>query len=405
MSAPPLLRRIDSAPPVDAADIARDELRTSVGARDVTLLLADYSGRSVVRFDKARWASAAGLRGADSADVIPIAGSVYEDVLRNQRIDVSAVADGVRVTVPVTVRGDAIGAVEVTLPAEPDDHALEAVGAVAHALGYVIVANSRYTDLFEWGQRTVPFTLAAEIQRRLLPSAFSCTAAEFDLAGWLEPAATVGGDTFDYALDRDVLHLSITDAVGNDVNAAMLATVFVSGLRNGRRRGLDLDAQTRAASDALAAYSPVGEFVTGQVVRLELATGSATLVNAGHPFPLLLRGGKVAELELDIDVPFGLYDGLAFRTQAVQLEPGDRVLFLTDGVLDRNSANVDAVALLAGTADHHPREVALVLSEAVVHATGGVLRDDSTVLCLDWHGPTPDGSHAVTREGPPASPA
>lgn len=236
------------------------------------------------------------------------------------------------------------------------------------------------------GQRTVPFTLAAEIQRRLLPDAFSLDAAEFTLAAWLEPAATVGGDTFDYALDRDTLHLSVTDAVGNDVRAALLATVLVSSLRNGRRRGLDLPDQVETANDALAEHSPVGEFVTGQVARIDLATGRAAVVNAGHPFPILLRDGRVAEVELAIDLPFGLYPGPRHGVQEIALRPGDRLLFVTDGVLDRNSAHVDVPAVLGATADLHPREVVRAVSDSVIEATGGALKDDSTVLCLDWRG-------------------
>ena len=49
----------------------------------------------------------------------------------------------------------------------------------------------------------------------------------------------VGGDTFDYNLDRGFLHVSITDAVGHQVEASLL----VGSLRNGRRRGLGLAAQ------------------------------------------------------------------------------------------------------------------------------------------------------------------
>jgi serine phosphatase RsbU (regulator of sigma subunit) len=380
---PPLLDRIDAAAPVDAIDVAEAELAARVGARSVSLLVADYSGRAIVRLDTSTWGRHAGQpRVVELADTIELAGTVYERVLRTQEVDVA----GSLLTVPVTVRGDPIGVVEVDLPSPPDAGVLAEVGAVALALGYVVVANRRYTDLFEWGQRTQPFSLAAEIQRRLLPGALSCEAEQFSLAGWLEPANTVGGDTFDYALDRHTLHLSITDAVGNDVNAAMLATVLVSGLRNGRRRRLGLEDQVRSANDALARHSPVGQFVTGQVVRIDLLTGEVIMVNAGHPFPLRLRDGRIDEIELAIDIPFGLYEGREFRLQRFSLEPGDRVVFLTDGVLDRNSDQVDAPAALLTTVGLHPREVVHVLSDAVVAATGGNLKDDSTVLCLDWHG-------------------
>ncbi len=383
-----LLGRIDAAAPVDAIEVAEDELVDIVGARDVSLLIADYSGRSIVRFDRSTWGGAgAWRRGDEVAEPIALAGTVYEQVLHMQRIEVRDGDAGVWVTAPVSVRGDTIGVLELWLPARPPAATLTEIAEVAHAFGYAVVANRRYTDLFEWGSRTVPFTLAAEIQRRLLPAAFSCDAAQFSLAGWLEPASTVGGDTFDYALDRETLHVSITDAVGNDVKASLLATVLVSSLRNGRRRGMGLAEQVAAANDALAAHSAAGDFVTGQVVRVDLRSGELTVVNAGHPFPLLMRGSRVSEVELDIDIPFGLYPGREFRLQRIALESGDRILFVTDGVLDRNSLHVDAPAVLTRTAALHPREAVHELSDAVTAAMGGELSDDSTVLCVDWHGP------------------
>ena len=72
-----------------------------------------------------------------------------------------------------------------------------------------------------------PLSLAEEIQRRLLPASFTCEADQFTLAGWLEPAGEVGGDTFDFSLDRNTLHVSITDAMGHTVESALLATLVV----------------------------------------------------------------------------------------------------------------------------------------------------------------------------------
>ena len=51
-------------------------------------------------------------------------------------------------------------------------------------------------EVIEWGQRSVPLSLAAEIQHRLLPGAFTCEAGQFTLAAWLQPAGEIGGDTF-----------------------------------------------------------------------------------------------------------------------------------------------------------------------------------------------------------------
>jgi serine phosphatase RsbU (regulator of sigma subunit) len=319
---------------------------------------------------------------------VPLAGTVYDRVLRTQQVDVHELAQGAHLTVPVTDRGDAIGVIELILPARPDDQVVADVAATAHALAYVVVANRRHTDLFEWGQRTTPFSLAAEIQRRLLPASYTCEAGQFTLAGWLEPASTVGGDTFDYNLDRDVLQLSITDAVGHEVEAA-LATLLVGSLRNGRRGGLNLRDQAGNANDALAAHARTGEFVTGQLLRVDLRSGTASIINAGHPLPLRLRNGRVEEVRLDIDLPFGLQPGRSFRVQSFPLTAGDRFVFVTDGMLERNAAQLDVASTLGQTGDLHPREVVHALGAAVLRATGGDLRDDATVVVLDWYGGGP----------------
>jgi serine phosphatase RsbU (regulator of sigma subunit) len=250
----------------------------------------------------------------------------------------------------------------------------------------------------DWAQDTSPFSLAAEIQRRLLPGSYTCETDRFTVAGWLEPANAVGGDTFDYSLDRDNLHLSVTDAVGNDVNAALLASVLLGSLRNSRRRGADLGRQARTANDALAGHAHVGQFVTGQLARLDLHTGYLAFVNAGHPLPYRVRDGQVSEIPLDIDMPFGLYPGRDLRVQRVALEPGDRVVLLTDGMLERNAENLDLAAMLRRLAGTHPRELVYELAETVLHATGGDLHDDATVLCLDWRGGPDDGPDRPDRE-------
>jgi serine phosphatase RsbU (regulator of sigma subunit) len=382
-----LLERVEAAAPIDAVGAVADQLAALSGARAVSFLIADFSGHALVRLgDSTRTAVGRRTSGHESAETVPLDGTVYDRVLRTQQPDVAMTDAGVRVIVPVTDRGDAIGLLELVLPDAPDDQVQADIAAAGHALAYVVIANRRHTDLFEWGQRTTPFSLAAEIQRRLLPSAFTCEAGQFTLAGWLEPAATVGGDTFDYVLDRTSLQVSITDAVGHEVSASLLATLLVGSLRNERRRGSSLGEQAVNANAALCANAAPGQFVTGQVVRVDLDSGRAQIVNAGHPFPLRLRAGRVEEIELAIDLPFGVEDGVAYRLQEFPLEPGDRIVFVTDGMQERNAAVLDVQAALAGTAALHPREVVHALGQAVVQATGGQLRDDATVVCLDWYG-------------------
>src|SRR4051794_25494372 len=228
--------------------------------------------------------------------------------------------------------------------------------------------------------------LAAEIQHRLLPGSYTCEAGQFTLAAWLEPAGNVGGDTFDFALERDTLHLSMTDAMGHEVEAAVLATVLVGALRNARRAGVGLAEQAGSANTGLTDFARRGGFVTGQLARVDLRSQPATIVNAGPPPPLRLRNGQVDRLPLAADPPFGIVGGHEYRVQALPLEPGDRILFLTDGMLERNAESVDIAAVLAAGRELHPREAVQHLSQVILDATDGQLRDDATALCFDWHG-------------------
>jgi len=178
----------------------------------------------------------------------------------------------------------------------------------------------------------------------------------------------------------------MTDAMGHAVNASVLATVLVGGLRNARRAGVDLGEQTRLANAGLAEYAGRTQFVTGQVARIDLRTQEATIVNAGHPPPLRLRDGHVECVALEADPPFGVVPDFDYRVQRLPLEPGDRLMFLTDGMTERNAAAVDIEAILTAGAELHPREAVQHLVHALLEATEGALEDDATVMCLDWHG-------------------
>jgi serine phosphatase RsbU (regulator of sigma subunit) len=385
-----VLRSTCAASPVEAIDVMADGLGRLIGATEVQFLITNVTHRAVVRFAGSR-ANAARVKQEDrQVPAVPLQGTEYEQVLRRQQILRVPEPGGERIMVPVTESGDALGVIDLHLPHEADARAFADIAAVAEALARIVVASRRHSDLMDWAQDTAPFSLAAEIQRRLLPGSYTCETDRFTVAGWLEPANAVGGDTFDYSLERDTLHLSVTDAVGNDVNAALLASVLLGSLRNSRRRGADLGRQARTANDALAGHAHVGQFVTGQLARVDLRSGTMTIVNAGHPLPYCVRDGRVSEIALAVDMPFGLYAGRALRVQSVQLEPGDRVVLITDGMLERNAENLDLPAMLSRQADAHPRELVYELAETVLEATGGDLDDDATVLCLDWRGPAPD---------------
>jgi hypothetical protein len=126
--------------------------------------------------------------------------------------------------------------------------------------------------------------------------------------------------------------------MGHGVDAAQLATLAVGSLRNTRRRGAELAEQARAVNAALAEHARPDQFVTGLLLRVDLATGSTRVVNAGHVAPLRIRDGQVSEIPLPADVVFGLFPDVGYDVHELMLEPGDRLVLLTDGMLERNAA-------------------------------------------------------------------
>jgi len=417
-----VLEVAEAVSPMEAVEAVTRELAAALGATAVSFLIADLSGRALARLAHVTVARSTGDSEAaygdrrdveESAMLLPFDGGPVEQALRNQQPRLlppgQSYAGGVRkgqwtVLAPVTERGEVLGLLEMSLPGEPDSDTLSEIARTAHLLGFVVIANRRHTDLFEWGQRSTSFTLPAEIQRRLLPAAYTCEGGAFTLSAWLEPAANVGGDTFDYSLGRDVLHLSITDAMGHGVASALIATLCVGSLRNTRRQGASLLEQAAAANAALSDYAPSvadGAYATGLLGRLELRSGALTLVNAGHDAPYLARGGQVTPIQLPTCMPLGLFADEEYSTGNLMLEPGDRVVFVTDGMLERNAAALDLIAEIRQTRSLHPRETTRQLADNVLDVTGPTLADDATLMVLDWHGH--HGRDRATAAGADAS--
>lgn len=364
-----------------------------VDAREVSLLIANFSGTAVHRMSHVTAQDSLCDGRNERVEAVPLGGSRYKRVLFTQSPDLVRDGDGWLVLVPVTERGDAIGILELSMMRRPDAETVDYLVAAAHALAYVLIASRRYTDLFEWAQRDIPFSVAAEIQRRLLPSSYTAEGGPFTLAGWLEPSHNAGGDTFDYSIDREYLYLSITDAMGHSTVAALLATLTVGSLRNSRRKLASPVEQAGAANEGLLMQASPEQFVTGQIVRVRLADGAAELVNAGHPAPYLVRGGQARTVRVTSGPPLGVHHDV-YEADGLRLQPGDRLLFLTDGYLERNAVHVDIEGMLAATVDRHPRQIVQEFAGTILAATGGDLGDDATVLCFDWYGPT--GSRNAT---------
>jgi hypothetical protein len=397
-----LLRDLDQAPPSELVDVCSSWLARHVAAQACVLLLADYAEASLEPV--AGGAAVAHIRPQDLMD--SAAGAAYREQRRvtvalddaGEAAAAGAAAGGVGgpmlvVYLPVSVRAERLGVLAVTLPGHGVGHELgEVLGDVARVLGHVLTGARRYTDRFEMLRRRRELGLAAEIQWELLPSlAFELPA--FSIAGTVEPAYEIGGDNFDYAVSAHRLTVSVSDAVGHGIRAALLAGLAVAAMRNARRAHCSIVEQAGAANRHLVEQFPGADFVTGLILELDVDNGAATILNAGHPPPLLLRDGGVSELLVPPELPLGLVSSAHYMVHPIQLNPGDRLLFFTDGITEAHRRGEPefgyrrVAAMLGEQSDITPSELVRQLTRAVNESCNGQLSDDATAVCLDWHPP------------------
>ncbi len=198
-------------------------------------------------------------------------------------------------------------------------------------------------------------------------------------------------------MSGDTTHIAILDAMGHGLEASRIANLAVGAYRNARRRRQTLLETYRFVDEVVADQFGDERFVTGQLAQLDLPSGALRWVSAGHPLPLLVRGRSVVgEIPTTASLPLGLGE-LPAEVIDTALEPGDRVLFYTDGVVEaHNQAGEEyGLGLLAdmlgraSAAGEPASETVRRLSHSVLTHQSTDLRDDATLLLVEWLGPGP----------------
>jgi serine phosphatase RsbU (regulator of sigma subunit) len=360
-----------------------------LGATTAVLWLVDYDQVSLGRLG-----GPTGVQGQR----LSVDGSLAGRCFRSVEVLESDADDGHRAWVPLLDGLERLGVLEVVFP----DDALplspqlrSALAQLAHLLAELLVSNGAYTDHYEWVRRRQAMSLPAEMQHRLLPPLTFGT-DRVVISGLLAPAYDVGGDAFDYALNGNIAHVAVFDAVGHGLQASLLANLAVSCYRNTRRAGLDLAAAAAAIDQALDAMFGGERFVTAMLGQLDVDTGHFRWINAGHPAPMLLRDGHVVkELQGRPVLPLGINALLAGAETPVSVEalqPGDRLLLLTDGVDEARNAEgeffgrqrlAEFAAKEASSGLPTP-EAMRRLQQAVLTHQVGRLQDDATMVFVEW---------------------
>ncbi len=354
-----------------------------LGASSARMLVADYALTSLQELGE----------DGPTGQRQQVEGTLPGRALVSAQVVVSAGDQTATVFVPLAEGSERLGVLELTHPAW-DDALRPLLEPVVRILVLLLISKRRYTDVVLRSRRSEPLSPAAELQWDLLPP-LTCSTGAVSVSGILEPAYSIGGDSFDYALNPAGLEFAIVDAVGRGMPAVLLSVSAISSLRNARREGADLEAAYAATGDVLAEQFGDAAFVTGQLGSLTLETGDLVWLNAGHPLPLLVRDRSlVGELRCAPSLPMGL-GGTVSEIATERLQPGDRVLFYTDGVVESRSPEgelfgVERLAdlLVRATLDDvFPAETVRRLSSSIMAYNGAGLTDDSTLLVIDYHGP------------------
>jgi len=377
-------RALRTAAPHELLDAVSRVLVEEYAAQSVELFLADY-GLTVLQ-------PVSEL--PHTADPVSVHNSPAGRAFGAQEPFLEGVGDdAVRAHLPVTVRGDRLGVLSVTMrDRQAVRELLGELADVAEVLAHEVLVAERDTDVYLRARRKDRLTLAAEMQWQLLPGR-SCSRPEYDLGAQLEPAYAIFGDNFDWSADADRLMLYVTNGMGEGIEASLLTNLAINALRNARRAGIAIDDQAALADQAVYAHYRGRCYLSVLMLDFDLATGRVKVVDAGSPQLLRLREGVVERVGFEAQRPLGMFEETDYVAQEFQVEPGDRLVFVSDGVYAVASPKGEAYgdAALARAimstrllpAAEVPRAL---LRELTGHRGRSAPQDDALVVCLDWRG-------------------
>ncbi|MET7682457.1 PP2C family protein-serine/threonine phosphatase [Streptomyces sp. NPDC005423] len=377
-------RALRTAAPHELAEVVRRELDRQYGADSVDVLMADYSLTVLQPVTDV----------PHSRPPVSVHNTPAGRAFGAQEPFVETLPDNrVRVHLPVSVHGDRLGVLSVTMPGgEPARECLRELADLAEVLAHEVLVAERDTDQYLQARRKERLTLAAEMQWQLLPGR-SCSRAEFDLGAGLEPAYAIHGDNFDWSATADRLTLYVSNGMGEGIEAALLTSLAVNALRNARRAGLPLADQAALADQAVYAHYQGRRHLSVLMFDFDLTTGLTYVVDAGSPQLLRLREGTVERIPFEAQLPLGMFEETDYVTQELRVEPGDRLFFVSDGVYDVASPKGEAygdAALARAIQSTRLLPAAEVpgalLRELTGHRGSPTPEDDALVVCLDWRG-------------------
>ena len=239
--------------------------------------------------------------------------------------------------------------------------------------------------------------IAHDIQMSIVPKIFPPypNKKEFDLYAILKPAASVGGDIFDFFLINDnTLCIVVGDVSGKGVPAALFMAITRTLLRTKTAMLLHAADITRSMNEDLCTDNDMSMFVTFFIGILDIVSGKLEYTNAGHNRPYMIRiSGTMEILEGNHGMPLGITAGGEYLSGSITMSPGDKLVLFTDGVTEsKNKSNVfygeeRFERCLCAKKKSMAREMINELKNDLDVFSEGVQQfDDITILALEYFG-------------------
>ncbi len=231
--------------------------------------------------------------------------------------------------------------------------------------------------------------IARDIQNALFPES-SPRGDGWEASAHFRPARELGGDLYDfYDIGEQVLGVAVGDVAGKGVPAALYAA-FASGTVRARafEKHPPADLLYRA-NRTLRRRGIEGFFCTLAFALFDFSMRKALIANSGLPYPLHYRAGTGRCVPVEVaGLPLGAFDDATYAEVFIDLEPGDVVVFHSDGVSEAwNGTEEFGTARLAEQIERHAGLTAPALGDRLVEAVdafleGRPLKDDLTLVVV-----------------------